>query len=89
MSLFSRLFGGGGKPEPEPEAHQGFSIMATPIREGSKFRISARIEKEIDGEKKEHVLIRADTVDDIETATQVSLAKARMLIDTQGESLFD
>ncbi|MEO9819623.1 MAG: HlyU family transcriptional regulator, partial [Paracoccaceae bacterium] len=35
MSLFSRLFGGSGKtPEAEPQAYNGFDIIAEPIREG-------------------------------------------------------
>jgi hypothetical protein len=89
MSLLSRLFGGGAaKPEPEPETYKGFALTPTPIREGGKFRVSARIEKEVGGVAKTHVLIRADLMDTEESAVQASLGKARQMIDEQGERLF-
>lgn len=93
MSLLSRLFGGGqgpaaAKAKAEPEMHEGFAIFAEPIREGSRWRIAARIEKEVDGTAKVHNLIRADTVEDAETAHGLSLAKARQMIDEQGERIF-
>lgn len=93
MSLLSRLFGGKpGKPDgaatPEPagaaEDYKGFRIIPRPIREGGQFRVAARIEK--DGCA--HELIRADTTSSLEDATRLSLAKARQMIDEQGERLF-
>ena len=84
MSILSRLFGGGGAPEPEPETYQGFRIMPTPVPEGGKYRIGATIEK--DG--KVHHLIRADLLDDLETANLASINKAKQMIDEQGERLF-
>ena len=90
MSLFSRLFGGGSNAsqEVEPEIHEGFRIFPEPVREGTKWRLAARIEKDVGGEVKTHRLIRADTLDDIETATSISIAKARQVIDEQGENIF-
>ena len=84
MSLFSRLFGGAKDPLPEPETYEGFTITPTPIKEGQRFRLSARIEK--DG--RTHTLIRADVVEDIDTANTISTAKARQMIDEQGDRLF-
>lgn len=87
MSLLSKLFGARPKPEPEtakPEEYKGFAITPCPIREGSRYRVSARIEK---GELV-HTLIRADMLDDAETATATSLAKAKRMIDEQGDRLF-
>jgi hypothetical protein len=92
MSLFSKLFGGGGSsstPEPEAIDYNGYAVTPSPIREGNRYRVSARIEKEIGGETKTHTLIRADTIDDLETAVEASLGKAKMLIDQQGDRLFD
>jgi hypothetical protein len=92
MSILSRLFGGGAsKPGsgPAPVEYEGFLIHPAPIRDGSKHRISARIEKEVGGEKKSHTLIRADTLDDHDAAVDASVAKARKLIDEQGDRLFD
>lgn len=90
MSLWSRLFGGGGGQDPSgpsapPEAYQGYDIHAEPIREGTRWRICARILK--DG--REHRMIRADTLDDRDAAASASLTKAKSLIDQQGEAIFD
>ena len=93
MSLFSRLFGSGSRDDaPEAaasaETYQGFTITPTPLKDSGGYRLSARIEKEVDGEPKTHTLIRADTVNDPDTAASASLAKAKMLIDEQGETIF-
>ncbi|MEM9709409.1 MAG: HlyU family transcriptional regulator [Pseudomonadota bacterium] len=89
MSLFSKLFGGGGvAPEAETVEYEGFRITAAPAPEGNRFRIGARIEKEIDGEAKTHHLIRADVLDSRDQADQVSIAKAKQMIDEQGDGIF-
>ena len=87
MSLLSKLFGARSKPsapEQQPEEYNGFTIVPTPIREGSRFRLSARIEK---GDRI-HTLIRADMLDDEMTAISASIAKAKRMIDEQGDRLF-
>ncbi|NDR59605.1 HlyU family transcriptional regulator [Aliiruegeria sabulilitoris] len=89
MSLLSRLFGGGGKPQTEPESYKGFAIFAEPIKEAAGFRVSARIEKEVGGETLTHTLIRADVCTDPEQAKEISTAKAKQMIDERGERLFD
>lgn len=90
MSFFKKLFGGGdaeAHTEPEAETYEGFVITPTPIREGSAYRLSARIEKDIDGETRSHVLVRADTVGDLDQARMISVVKARQIIDEQGDRL--
>ncbi|MDU8942112.1 HlyU family transcriptional regulator [Ovoidimarina sediminis] len=91
MSLLSKLFGGGGsEPEPrKPEIYKDFSIFPDPMKEGSRYRIAARIEKEIGGEVKVHRLIRADTLESLDAAVEASLGKAKTVIDQQGERVFD
>lgn len=87
MSFLKKLFGGGGEAsaaEAETEAYEGFSITPTPIKDGTQWRISAKIEK---GEKT-HTLVRADTVGDAQTAAEFSVRKAKQVIDEQGERLF-
>ena len=88
MSLFSKLFGKSAAKEPTPEEHKGFQIFPEPIKESGGYRISARIEKEIDGEVKSHTMIRADTYSGLDTATEASLTKAMQFIDQQGERIF-
>jgi hypothetical protein len=91
MSLFSKLFGGGstGGAETPATTYKDFTITPTPIKESAGLRLSARIEKEIDGAVKSHTLIRADVIQDPKTATEASIAKAKQMIDEQGERLFD
>lgn len=90
MSLLSRLFGGGAaKPGRPSETYKDFTITPDPAREGPRWRISARIEKEVGGEMRSHTLIRADTLEDEDAAVEASLGKAKQLIDEQGERLFD
>ncbi|NAZ36525.1 HlyU family transcriptional regulator [Rubellimicrobium sp. CFH 75288] len=89
MPFWSRLFGGKPAGETLPaEEHRGFRITPKPIPEGSRFRVAARIEKEVDGAPRVHDLIRADTTATLEEARSLSLLKARQMIDEQGERLF-
>ncbi|MEM8731609.1 MAG: HlyU family transcriptional regulator [Pseudomonadota bacterium] len=94
MSFLSKLFGGGGggsggSADTPPESHDGFSIYVEPQRDGPRWRIAARIQKEIDGEVKEHHMLRADTLDSQDAAAEATLRKAKSLIDQQGISIFD
>lgn len=91
MSFLKKLFGGGGgsAPSAPAEAHNGFTIFAEPVKDAGAWRLAARIEKEIGGEIKMHQMMRADTLQSHEDAVKASLNKAKMLIDQQGESIFD
>ena len=90
MPFFKKFFGGGSKPEDDvlTETYKDFRISATPMREGSSYRICAVIEKNINGEAKRHELIRADTVEGREAAQTASVRKAKQIIDEQGERIF-
>lgn len=93
MSWLSKLFGGGkadasAGPSASAEEYKGFRIFAAPIKDGGQFRVAARIEKVINGELKTHQLVRADTMGSLEDATSISAAKARQVIDEQGDGVF-
>ena len=88
MSLFSKLFGGGKQPDPEPILYKGFEIIPDLMSEGGKYRLSARIEKTIDGERRTNLVIRADVFDSRDQAESFSIAKAKQVIDEQGEGIF-
>ncbi len=91
MSFLKKLFGGGGAQKPvaiEQVEYKGCQIESVPMNEGGQFRVSAMIRKEIDGEVKEHRLIRADQCATLDEATEISMRKARQMIDEQGDRIF-
>lgn len=96
MSFLKRLFGFGGseaadskaQAEPVSSEHKGFTILATPYNEGGQFQTCGLIRKEVGGEMKEHKFIRADRFATMDDAVNITLIKARQIIDEQGEGLF-
>ena len=95
MSWLTRLLGGGKGaraegPAPGPaELHEGFEIRPEPIKADGGWRIAATIRKSVGGEPRTHRLVRADVIADRDAAASASVAKARQVIDQQGESIFD
>lgn len=87
-----RLFSLGGAGEtPRTEAsveYQGYTITAAPEREAGGWRLAGTISKGTGAERRVHVLIRADTSPDREAIVAMTIAKAKRLIDEQGERLF-
>lgn len=72
----------------DSEDYNGYTISATPISEGSEYRLSGVITKEIDGEVKEHKFIRADIFSSKDQAQEFTLIKARQMIDQMGDRVF-
>lgn len=96
MSFLKKLFGGkasGGAsaswdvPVAEEE-HEGFTIAATPMKEGGQFRLAGTISKQIDGELKTHRLIRADLFTSSDECADACMRKAKQVIKEQGDLLF-
>ncbi len=97
-SIFARLMGwlsgaslaaGGGGERGKPQEYNGFLIQAAPRQDGSHWLTAGFISKKIGDEQKEHQFIRADTHTSREDAEAFSLTKARLIIDEQGEKLFE
>ena len=91
MNLLSRLFGKSppaAPKTPEPILHKDFRIFPQPIKAGGVFRIAARIEKDFGPDVKTHNLIRADTRNTADEATDSSILKAKQAIDQLGDDLF-
>ena len=91
MNLFSRLFGKSTSKTPATVhaiLHKDYRIFPQPIKEGGVFRIAARIEKDFSAEVKTHHLIRADTRNSLDEATEASISKAQQAIDQLGAQLF-
>jgi hypothetical protein len=93
MSFFKKLFGAGSAPaapaaEPAVD-HKGYAIIAAPTGEGGQFRVAGRIEKDVGGEKKTHTFIRADLFTDRDEAVAATIRKAQLIIDQNGDRMFD
>ena len=93
MSFLKKLFGVGGakadRSETAPEQeHKGFLIRATPYQEGGQWQMCGIIVKPIGGETKEHRFVRADRFPGKEDAVEFTFAKARQIIDMNGEKIF-
>ena len=94
MSFWKSLFGGGASESAEakpsaPVDYNGFTIRAAPYKEQGQYQTAGVISKEIGGATKEHKFIRADRHASYDDAVEFSLAKARQIIDQQGERMFD
>jgi len=91
--FMERLFGGSngasGGHAGASEEYLGFDIQATPVNEANGWRVSGIISKSVDGVDKTYRFERADTCMDADSASEMTLRKARQLIDERGETLFD
>ena len=89
--LFKGIFGSATEPKSQaapPILYDGYEIIAEPRSAGGQWQIAGRIEKEIDGERKVHVFVRADTLPSSDEAATHMVRKAKLLIDQQGSSIF-
>jgi hypothetical protein len=92
MAFWNKIFGGGKQAGDATVAevdHEGYSIAATPIREGTQYRLAATISKSIDGEVRSHHMIRADLFSSAEDAAEAAIGKAKRVIREQGDSIFE
>ena len=92
MSFLKKLFGigdtGGASHKDAPSIeYEGYLVRSTPQNEGGQFRLCGIISKEVDGEVREHKLIRADILPSADEAHEACFRKAKQVIDEQGERL--
>jgi hypothetical protein len=92
MSLLSALFGklapAPAEKVPEPVEYKGFIIRPAPFKTEGQFQTAGTIEREVGGVHKEHRFIRADAFASFDDAVAFTLAKARQMVDLQGERMF-
>jgi hypothetical protein len=69
--------------------YDGFLIIADPQLNNGQYQVSGRIEKQFGDTTKVHTFIRADTLPDAEGAANEMIRKAKLMIDQQGDSIFD
>ena len=96
MSFLSKLFGRKAEDAPAPAAqatgeldYKGFVVRAVPFKQNGQYQTAGTIEKTVDGATKTYRFVRADRSTMVEEVTELALAKGRMIIDEQGEGLFD
>lgn len=68
--------------------YQGYDILPAPQQDPAGWRVHGVISRPVDGEIRHHTFTRADTCAGREDAVAITLAKARRIIDEQGERLF-
>ena len=92
MSLLSSLFGRLVPAQPEkvaePVEYNGFIIRAAPFKSEGRYQTAGVIEREIDGEHREHRFIRADAFASYDDAVTFTLSKAQQMVDLLGERMF-
>ena len=88
-ALWSR-FVGGGTAEVAAEAveYNGYRIHPAPYASKGQYQTAGTIEKEVGGELKEHRFVRAETHPSRDQAVEFSIAKAKQIIDEQGDRIF-
>ena len=87
-ALWNRLVGGGTDAEEEAIEYNGYRVRPAPYGRMGQYQTCDVVTKEIGGEIKEHRFIRAEMHPTREAATSFSIAKAKQLIDEQGDRLF-
>ncbi|MBB4102588.1 HlyU family transcriptional regulator [Allorhizobium borbori] len=94
-SFFSKIlsaFGGNAAPaapkEVEPREYDGCRIFATPIREGSQFRLAGRIEKVFDGQVRVRNFIRADIFTNEADAVEFTFRKGEQILQQGRGGIF-
>jgi hypothetical protein len=93
MSFWRALFGGGAvagrEPAADPVEYKGFVILAAPYKNDGQYQTAGMISHDIDGVRREHRFVRADTYASYDDAVTFTRNKARQIIDLQGERIFD
>jgi len=79
--------GGGGPPIPAVE-YKGYRIRPEPYRTKDHYQTAGTIEKVTPSGIREHRFIRADTYHSREDAIAFTVAKAKQIIDQQGDRIF-
>jgi len=90
MSILSKLFGlGPAAPASAATAktveYKGFVIQATPYEERGRWQVCGVISRAGDGAGEPERFIRADTAASLDDAVELTLFKARQIVDQRGD----
>ncbi len=94
-TLFGKFSGAGGPAAPNATAapaksveHKGFTVSAAPFEQDGRYQTAGTIEKEIDGVRRQHRFIRADSHPAMDQAVEFSIQKGCQIVDQMGERVF-
>lgn len=90
-NLFSRSSAGNESPFGAPGeavSYKGFRIRPAPYPSKGQFQTAGIIEKVDENGTREHRFIRAETHPSRDDAATFAIAKAKQIIDEQGDRLF-
>jgi hypothetical protein len=91
-AALGRLAGGGegGSAEVAAEAveYKGYRIRPAPYSANGQYQTAGYIEKDTPEGIKQHRFIRADTYAGRDDAVAFTIAKAKQIIDQQGDRIF-
>lgn len=95
MGLFDWLIGK-AKDRAAPEVsvegteYRGYMIYPIPAQQGSSYRVSGRICREIEGEElRTYQFERSDLLPNEAQANELMLMKAKRFIDERGDQMFN
>lgn len=93
-SLFGKFSGAvGAAPSAAAAAaksieHKGFTVSAAPFEQDGRYQTAGTIEKDVDGVRRKHRFIRADSHPSLDQAVEFSLQKGCQIVDQMGERVF-
>jgi hypothetical protein len=90
-AAWNRLAAGGagaGAASVAPVEYKGYRIRPTPYQTNGQYQTAGIIDKETPEGLKQHRFVRADTHPSLEAANEFVIAKAKQIIDLQGERIF-
>src|SRR5262245_43679339 len=89
--FFRSLFGGGtagAAQEADATEYNGYTIQPAPRREAQGWLTVGTIAKRFPEGVKEHHFIRADTSSSWDDAVNLTVRKAKQIVDEQGDRMF-
>ena len=89
-AAWARLVGAGSESDAPAAAveYKGYRIRPAPYRTNGLYQTAGIIEKDSPEGVKEHRFIRADTHQSRQDAIDFTIAKAKQIIDLQGDRIF-
>lgn len=93
LDKFSSGMGGSGAPDSaaapaKSVEHKGFTVSAEPFEQDGRYQTAGTIEKEVDGVRRRHRFIRADSHPAMDQAVEFSIQKGCQIVDQMGERVF-